>query len=783
MERKIEIRMLKQSEGRNHQHLNIEIIYVLDARVELAVGDKKILLKNGDVFLVNSNIPHCVRFLSGTLACQFMLEYRLLSELIKRPAISYWCSPLEGASREYQRLREIMDELIRSFIAERDTPYMQLSLYYQLVDCLEGSFASMDTHSTGVSLKEEVIRYINMNYWRPLTLQEAADYVHMSYTAFSKYFKKIAGMNFVEYLNNIRMHFAVEDLIYTEKPITSIAVDHGFSSPSAFNKNFRNSFFVTPTEYREQYAVSEPEEEGAREKQNGILEQYFAVQNRKDSDMGIRRIFADTSVYRKYGKTWNQAINLGMAANAYSIEMQKQMKFAKEMLGISYIRICNILDWNMKIRRGHGVSDLNFDSVDRALDAIVELGLHPFIELGDKPKSVNYNINKIQEEEQEDVFLNLQEFFCVLEPFMEHVADRYGAAQVNQWIFELWFNNIKYEREVKDSAHGYDYREEFEGAAEIIKKYAPDSLVGGPGMIMLLIHPQMEELMSDWKNLPYPPDFISMYIYPYWRKGREAKDGLRYSSRTDFMRQHIEQYRMHAERWGVQEIPLFITDCNMNMSQRNIYNDSNGKAALILSNMIDSLEEIGMGVYYPLSDLESVYYDFVYPFSGGNGILNKEGIPKPVFYAFKFMNQLGKFLVEKGDGYIITSDGRDCFQILCCNYKKFNQNFYLREEDEIELDMLNHIFVNQHPQRFHFVLKHMRKKSYVVRIQKVNELHGNVLKSWKELGMEKLDRDEVRYLKGISQPKLEKRRQMTESGCLHLQETLEAHEIRMIQIE
>lgn len=96
MEHKIEVRMLKQSEGRNHQHLNIEIIYVLNARVELAVGDKKILLKNGDVFLVNSNIPHCARFLSGTLACQFMLEYRLLSELIKRPAISYWCSPLEG---------------------------------------------------------------------------------------------------------------------------------------------------------------------------------------------------------------------------------------------------------------------------------------------------------------------------------------------------------------------------------------------------------------------------------------------------------------------------------------------------------------------------------------------------------------------------------------------------------------------------------------------------------------------------------------------------------------
>lgn len=783
MEHKIEVRMLKQIEGRSHQHLNIEVIYVLDAEAALEVGEKKLLLKNGEVFLVNSNIPHCVKLLSGTLVCQFMLEYRHLSELLKRPAILYWCSSQDGDSRACQCLREILDALVQASISGTATQYRKLSLYYQLVDCLEGSFAITDHYSDGVDLKEEIIRYINMNYWRPLTLQQAADYVHMSYTVFSKYFKKIAGMNFLEYLNNIRMHFAVEDLIYTHKPITAIAMDHGFSSPSVFNKNFRSSFFMTPTEYRERYGGWEPEEMVVDGKQNRLLEQYFAVKNRMDGNIGIQRILVDTGVCRTYVKTWNQAINLGMAAHVYSAEMQKQMQLAREMLGISYVRICNILDWNMKIRQGHGAGDLNFDAVDRTLDAIVELGLHPFIELGDKPKSVYYNINKIQEEEQEDVFLDLQEFFGVLEPFMEHVANRYGASEVNQWIFELWFNNIKYEREAADSAMEYDYRKEFEGAAKIIKAYAPDSLVGGPGMIMLRIHSPLEELIPDWRSLPYPPDFISMYVYPYWRKGKEAEEGLRYSSRTDFMGQHIEQYRQLAEQWGIQDIPLFITDCNVNLSQRNAYNDSNGKAALLLSNMIDSLEEIGMGLYFPLSDLESVYYDFVYPFSGGNGLLNKEGIPKPVFYAFKFMNQLGKFLVEKGDGYIITSDGRDCFQILCCNYKQFNQNFFLRDEDEIEPDMLDHIFINKQPQKFHFVLKNMRKKSYVVKTQKVNELHGNVLKCWKELGMGKLDRGEVQYLKGICQPKLEKRRQATERGCLHLQENLEAHEIRMIQIE
>lgn len=784
MEKIIDVAMLGQADEKRHLHLNIEIVYALDATVELFLKEKKYVLKKGDIFLINSNILHSVHLRQGTLACRFTIDYRSLSELLNRPSILYRCNSINEDFAAYRALSGILDALIQSVLVGQGSCYMQRSLYYQMVDCLEGAFLVCEGDSAGVHTAEGIIQYINMNYWKPLTQQEAADFMHMSGSAFSKYFKKISGMTFMEYLNNIRMHFAVEELLYTDKSITNIAMEQGFSNPSVFNRNFRNSFHMTPTEYRISYSSAEqsaPEEDRCC---SGMLEQYFSSKKRRPDSEKPLYVCADTASCRKYEKVWNRAINVGAASNASSSEMQRQMACAKDLLGISSVRICNILDWDMKIRRGHETHNLNFACVDRVLDTIVDLGLIPFIELGDKTKSINYSVHKIQEEDREDVFLELSEFAAVLDGFMEHILHRYGSGAINQWIFELWFNARKYEREKELTQQKYDYGLAFEQTAGILKKYAPGCRFGGAGIAMRKIHRQLEELMPVWLNREHPPDFISLYVYPYLNASQgQENERVAYSNRSGFMKYQIEEYQVCAKGWGIERVPLYLTECNSSLSQRNFFNDSNAKAALLVKNMIDCLEDVAMAIYNPLSDLESVYYDFVKPFSGATGLLSKEGILKPVFYAVKYMNELGNYLIEKGDGYIVTGDGRDSFQILCCNCKPFNQKFFLKEEYEIGMEELDDIFVDSQPRNIHFVLKKLKERSYVIKTHRVNLNDANVLRSWKELGQDILDREEGQYLRDACIPRLTKRRQQTENGCLHLQETLEAHEIRMIKIE
>jgi AraC-like DNA-binding protein len=61
--------------------------------------------------------------------------------------------------------------------------------------------------------------------------------------------------NFNDYLNGFRIKEAGEGLadpLKSDEAILNIALDVGFRSVSSFNKAFRDSFGVTPTQYRQQ---------------------------------------------------------------------------------------------------------------------------------------------------------------------------------------------------------------------------------------------------------------------------------------------------------------------------------------------------------------------------------------------------------------------------------------------------------------------------------------------------------------------------------------------------
>lgn len=56
--------------------------------------------------------------------------------------------------------------------------------------------------------------------------------------------------NFNQFLNSYRIEDASQRLLTTRTPISSIALDVGYSSLSVFNKAFRDRFDMTPSEYR-----------------------------------------------------------------------------------------------------------------------------------------------------------------------------------------------------------------------------------------------------------------------------------------------------------------------------------------------------------------------------------------------------------------------------------------------------------------------------------------------------------------------------------------------------
>lgn len=96
----------------------------------------------------------------------------------------------------------------------------------------------------------EAMQYISVHYMDKLTLEEVADFVHLSASYFSTLFKDMCGSSFKEYLNMIRVEESKRLLTNTEYSVMDIAIATGFSDQNYFTKVFKKFTGLTPTEFR-----------------------------------------------------------------------------------------------------------------------------------------------------------------------------------------------------------------------------------------------------------------------------------------------------------------------------------------------------------------------------------------------------------------------------------------------------------------------------------------------------------------------------------------------------
>lgn len=111
----------------------------------------------------------------------------------------------------------------------------------------------------GDILIQKAKAYIQANFDRDLTREEVADAVFLSPAYFSRFFKQKTGMNFIDYLTNVRMQKAAEMLAGNIK-ISEISQKLGYQSRNRFFINFKQFSGYSPTDYRRQIlCMDEPE--------------------------------------------------------------------------------------------------------------------------------------------------------------------------------------------------------------------------------------------------------------------------------------------------------------------------------------------------------------------------------------------------------------------------------------------------------------------------------------------------------------------------------------------
>jgi len=97
-----------------------------------------------------------------------------------------------------------------------------------------------------------ICQYVQKHASEKFSLEKVATLVHLSRSAFCKFFKRATGQTFTDYVNDIRIGIACELLIESEKHINEIAYRSGFDSLTYFNRIFIKKKGVTPRKFREQ---------------------------------------------------------------------------------------------------------------------------------------------------------------------------------------------------------------------------------------------------------------------------------------------------------------------------------------------------------------------------------------------------------------------------------------------------------------------------------------------------------------------------------------------------
>lgn len=101
--------------------------------------------------------------------------------------------------------------------------------------------------------------YIEGHYQEKLTLKDIAGVLYISPNYFSELFKKTTGVNFSDYLSDVRMEASKRCLLDVRYKIGDISKLVGFSDASYFSSSFRRKYGMTPLEFRNRYAASEGE--------------------------------------------------------------------------------------------------------------------------------------------------------------------------------------------------------------------------------------------------------------------------------------------------------------------------------------------------------------------------------------------------------------------------------------------------------------------------------------------------------------------------------------------
>lgn len=464
---------------------------------------------------------------------------------------------------------------------------------------------------------------------------------------------------------------------------------------------------------------------------------------------------------KKFNKHYQFCIGSGHAPLALRKDYCQQLKLIHDTLGIKRVRFHGIFsdDMNVVIRLSDIIPvpgserfvDINFSRIKEVYDNVLESGMKPLVELSFMPKHFAKNLNN-----HVMFYYGNDSYNCMpyddkiwqdfIKEFIKFLLDVYGKKEVESWLFEVWNEP---DLVVFFSGNREDYFHLYEITVLAIKEVDSNIMVGGPSTSG---SKWIKEFLNFVKERNIPLDFVTTHQYagdpignidginleikeerhdsPFSNpnilkdvKDGSILDGIRHvfidKSEIKDIRNDSIIINSRQTRNVIGDLPLYYTEWNENATFSAYTNDTRKVSSFLVMTSLKVADTINGSSVWCFSDIFEELHMFNEEFHGGFGLLTHHGIPKPSYYAMRFLNEIGdeRYILDDSINditYGAFKDELDNVQLLITRQNMKN----LKLDSEDVNIRINKVFSK-------------------ATIQGITENSGNPLKLYEEMGSPK----------------------------------------------
>lgn len=245
-----------------HWHRELEILYILNGHAVVHMDGEQYELNPLDAIVMDyAKIHEVIYELPQTMGIcihvsrQLLRRYLMDSELLGIHCEGKHLTPEKQP--HYEELCEYLKELTVLYVNQKNTYQLKsTALILNILACLIEHFSEAMTKSASeakvgnMERIEQICDYVEHNYQREITLQEAADELGLNKEYFCRFFKQNTGNSFIRYVNQVRINHIYQDLLHTDEGVQEILERHGFYNQKLFYRMFKERYDCTPREAR-----------------------------------------------------------------------------------------------------------------------------------------------------------------------------------------------------------------------------------------------------------------------------------------------------------------------------------------------------------------------------------------------------------------------------------------------------------------------------------------------------------------------------------------------------